>query len=117
MMAGQKQYLPWASGKKKAIPGRKAPKKPTGLMGLLAGAKSKPAPKAQEVRCTKTRKNIKVCNCAAQHVSSLAGVEKFRKALGSPMGGAAKPKDPKIPTTRNAKPYRYTPGDRVRPQQ
>lgn len=64
--------------------------------------------------CTRTGEPIDRCSCSARHVASEAGVRRYKQAkrVGDPIGGARKastakqpkPREPQVPTTRNAKP-------------
>jgi hypothetical protein len=76
------------------------------------GRRAKPGTAAPN--CTRTSQPIDRCGCSARHVRTQDGVRRYKQAkrVGDPIGGgkvsttkpAATSKQPRVPTTNNARP-------------
>lgn len=107
----------------KADPDDLPPPKPAAARAASSPGKAQRRPAASaQPRCTRTKQPIDICSCAEKHVASDRGSRRYKLAVGAPLQGkraASKPKvtvvkEPKVPTTNNAKPTRQVAGERMR---
>lgn len=117
-----------AIGEPDAVPARTAPaRRSANPRGNAESGRSRRQPGTTQIICTQTKVPIDECPADHNHVRSARGKARYNKPLGTPYGKSsgtttktAKPKQPKpakeprVPTTNNAKPIRPQVGEVMR---
>lgn len=111
-----------AMGEPDPVPARAAPaRRSANPRGNTESGRSRQRPGTAVPNCTRNKGvSIDDCTCAAKHVRSAAGARRYKLGVGDPIDKIRKPraatkpkaaKEPKVPSTNNARPIRPPVGE------